>query len=187
MSGTVNPLNPQDFLGGLLGNQSLVSPTNPQGLLGIARAQQIDPSLAVAPTPQAAPAPPQAPQTALGAVTDWANAMNKNAYGYDPTTAKGQQALGILGSQGFPLMNDPRLIQGRLADMVQGNVPLPKGVSMQDVQDEFWRQLYGRGRGAGLFGADSGMGGDTAETAAAAAEHEESAAAAGGGGSNLYG
>jgi len=140
MSGTLNPLNPQDFLGGLLGNQSLVSPTNPQGLLGIARAQQIDPRLAVAPTPQAAPAPPQAPQTALGAVTDWANAMNKNAYGYDPTTAKGQQALGILGSQGFPLMNDPRLIQDRLAQMAQGTVKVP-GVSQEQAMDEFRRQL----------------------------------------------
>ena len=175
MPGILMPDQPQQQPTDLLG-QSL--PTAP--IYGSAPGQQPGQQ-----TQQQQPTP-TGPKQSLGQLFNtWANAQNQNAYGHDPGTPQGQQALASLASAGFPMFNDPRIYQDRLANMLQGNIPLPQGYSMQDVQDEFWRQMGSGGGGRGGYGG--GMGGDTAETAAAAAEHEESAAAAGGGGSNLYG
>ena len=126
--GTAAPLNAAPGIGG---------PVN-----------QLAPAGTVAPATDPA-APPAPPQTALDAVNAWAAKMNQNAYGFDPTTNAGQQQLGILGSAGFPLMNDPRLIQGQLADwgMGTGTVPLPQGITKQMALDEFHRQMAMAGGG----------------------------------------
>jgi hypothetical protein len=61
----------------------------------------------------------------------------------------------MLGAAGFPLFNDPRMIQDHLAQLAQGTVTEP-GVSAQAAQDEFFRQLQMANRG---WQGGSGWGG----------------------------
>jgi hypothetical protein len=111
------------------------------------------------PLPQgAAPGAPGAPGTPLvdplTATNAWAMAQNKAAYGTDDPAK-----LGMLGSAGFPLMSDPRMVQDHLAQLAQGTITQP-GVSQAAAEDEFWRQLRGRGGG---WGTGSGWGGGEGE------------------------
>jgi uncharacterized membrane protein YgcG len=105
----------------------------------------------VTPTPTA----PVDPATATNA---WAAAMNQNAYGTDDPAK-----LGLLGSAGFPLWNDPRLVQDHLAQLAQGTITAP-GVTQQAAEDEFRRQMamanrnYGGGGGSGWGGGEGEMG-----------------------------
>jgi hypothetical protein len=140
------------------------------GLLGNATQQLLptDPFAAqrAAAAAQAAQTPaPATPISARQSVNDWAASQNKNAYGTANPMLPGD----------FPQFTDPRLIQGRLADMAQGTVKVP-GVSQQDAEDEFWRQMYGRrpGWGGGAGGWGGGMGGsDIAGNAASDAANNE--------------
>lgn len=97
------------------------------------------------------PAAPADPATATNA---WAAAMNQNAYGTDDPAK-----LGLLGSAGFPLWNDPRLVQDHLAQLAQGTITAP-GVTQQAAEDEFWRQMRGGRGGSGWAGGDGGREGE---------------------------
>lgn len=97
------------------------------------------------------PAAPVDPATATNA---WAAAMNQNAYGTDDPAK-----LGLLGSAGFPLWNDPRLVQDHLAQLAQGTITAP-GVTQQAAEDEFWRQMRGGRGGASWAGGDGGREGE---------------------------
>lgn len=137
--GTAAPLNVAPGLG---------TPTNQLAPVGTA-APAADPA-----------APPASPQTALDAVNAWAAKMNQNAYGFDPTTNAGQQQLGILGSAGFPLWNDSRMIQDQLAQWATPGATLPQGITQQMALDEFHRQLAmasGGGYGGGTGGGNTGQ------------------------------
>jgi len=93
---------------------------------------------------------PAAPTDPMSATNAWVTGMNQNAYGTsDPAK------LGLLGSAGFPLWNDPRLVQDHLAQLAQGTITAP-GVTPQAAEDEFWRQMRGGNRGGGWAGGYGG-------------------------------
>ena len=114
---------------------------------------------AQAPTaaPQAAPAPPQAPtytspypaSPAYQAAYNTQMGLNQNVYGTtDP------QKLGMLGTAGFPLYTDPRLMQDRLAQTYQAGGP-----DAQAAYDELMRQFaQASGGGSGYSGGGGGYG-----------------------------
>jgi hypothetical protein len=98
-----------------------------------------------APAPAFRPAP-------LDLVNTAAQLANRNAYGTDDQTH-----LGILASAGFPMFNDPRLIQDQLATMAQaGN---------RDAEDELRRMIPGfqGSAGGGWGGGEGGSGGGVGE------------------------
>lgn len=94
--------------------------------------------------PGGAPAPAAARPGALELVNTAADLANQSAYGTsDP------QKLGALASAGFPLFNDPRLIQDQLANMAQAGD--------KDAADEFQKMIGG---GGGFSFAGYGGGGN---------------------------
>jgi|SRR5215469_17255373 len=97
-------------------------------------------SPAVAPTATPAGAAPTQPMSVTDAVTQWANAQNKNAYGVDPTTGQGPQTMGILGTAGFPQFGDPRTTMDYLAQLSQGTVTNPN-ITPQQALAQFQQML----------------------------------------------
>lgn len=147
------PLTNSQALAGLFGNNmpllsllggmqlpnnvmSLLNPTPPVAplagaLAGSGAAAGGSPAPNVG-TPAAA-TPPVSPLDRAGQVGD---IMNSNVYGTaDP------QHLGLLASAGFPMFNDPRMIQGYLATMAQNGD--------QDAGDALRKLLAGGGGGGG--------------------------------------
>lgn len=127
---------------GLLGNATQLLPQDPTGQLAAAQR-----AAAAAQQPQAA----AQPVSAWDAVQSWAQGQDRNLYGNADLSK-----TGFATNAGFPSFQDPRLIQGQLADWAQGN-NLPPGVSRRDAEDEFMRQMHGggwAGWGGGGWGAE---------------------------------
>jgi uncharacterized membrane protein YgcG len=143
-----------------------VNTASPQGTFygepGYQYPTTAQPQAAAPAAPQAAPAPPQAPtytspypaSPAYQAAYNTQMGLNQNVYG-TTDTAK----LGMLGTAGFPLYTDPRLMQDRLAQTYQAGGP-----DAQAAYDELMRQFaqasggggYGGGTGGGTSGGGSG-------------------------------
>jgi|SRR5215467_682448 len=142
MSGSLNTL----FNGDIPDSIYSTTPNQlgtPYGYAGVTAAGGTPPTVAPAAAPAgAAPAAaaPTQPMSVTDAVTQWANAQNKNAYGVDPTTPAGQQQLGILGSAGFPMFGDPRTTMDYLAQISQGTVTNPN-ITAQQALAQFQQML----------------------------------------------
>lgn len=89
-------------------------------------------------------APTAAPLDPLARATQAAGLMNQNAFGTSDSAK-----LGILGAAGFPLFNDPRMIQGFLGTMAMNG---------DDAAAEQLRRLLQGGWSGGGMGGFSGEG-----------------------------
>jgi len=102
-----------------------------------------------------------------GALQQWANQMNQNLYGFDPSSPQGPQTMGILGTAGFPMYGDPRTTMDYLAQLSQGMQTNPN-ISKEQALQQFQQMLqaqnnptyagYGGGYGGGGQGPDIGGG-----------------------------
>jgi hypothetical protein len=137
-----------------------VNTASPQGSFygepGYQYPTTVQPQAAAPAAPQAAAAPPQAPtytspypaSPAYNAAYNTQMGLNQNVYGTtDP------QKLGMLGTAGFPLYTDPRLLQDRLAQTYQAGGP-----DAQAAYDELMRQ-FARASGSGAGGEGGGVSG----------------------------
>jgi len=113
------------------------------------------------------PAPAPEPASVSGALQQWANQMNQNLYGFDPSSPQGPQTMGILGTAGFPMYGDPRTTMDYLAQLSQGMQTNPN-ISREQALAQFQQMLaaqnaaggggYGGGYGGGGQGPDIGGG-----------------------------
>ena len=115
----------------------------------------------------ALPSPPAGaaaavPMDPLSRATQAGALLNQNAFGTaDP------QKLGLLASAGFPMFNDPRMIQGFLGTMAMNGDEDAAAQLRAMLQRGFFGNLFG-GYGGGM----GGMGGNVGGGQSAAGSHE---------------
>ena len=146
----------------LLGNFASQAPGNLFSLLGgqpVAGTQAAAPTFGILPgggvgaMPVAAGAPTGPPLDPLARANQAGALMNQNAFGTsDPTK------LGMLGAAGFPLFNDPRMIQGFLGTMAMNGDDAAAEQLRRMLQGGF----FGGMGGMGAFGGEGNQAGDHA-------------------------
>jgi len=137
-------LTPFQMMQGLFGGQM---PSSGLSLLGGGLPANVLSLLGPQPAPGAAAAAgtPTIPLSPLQRASQIGDLMNRNAYGTaDP------QHLGQLGSAGFPLFSDPRMVQGYLGTMAQNGD--------EDAAEALRRMLGGASAwgGRGAYGGGEG-------------------------------